>query len=84
MTIDDVLARIDRADELNLLDVTGYYFCAVCYRRANHVISIYGPLGEVIPLCEVHLGDVEQALQETPLHKSRVVRTSLQSTALSP
>jgi hypothetical protein len=83
MTTKDVLARIDRAGEFNLLNVTGCYFCAVCYRRANHVISIYGPLGEVIPLCEAHLGDVEEALQETLIHQGHVLWTSPQSATLS-
>ncbi len=84
MTTDDVLARIDRAGELNLLNATGYYFCAICYRRASHVISIYGPLGEVIPLCEAHLGEVERPLQETLMHKGHIVWASPQSATLSP
>jgi transposase len=63
MTVDEVLAKVRKARTLNIQPMRGGH-CAVCYKHAARAVSIHEPQGEVIPLCQAHLDEIEEAVQE--------------------
>jgi len=62
VTIDQVLAKIKKARKLRIQSLRGY--CAVCHKSTVRAVAIYEPREDVLPLCRVHLDEVEEAVQQ--------------------